>query len=347
MLIGLRGVGKTVLLRELRRMAAAEDYVTIQIEAHEGKALGALVILSMREVLAELDRVAGVAVKVKRAWSVLRSFIGSMKAKIGEVEIELGVLPERGTADSGDIEIDLPQLFIAIGEAAEDRGRAFALFMDEAQNLESRELGALIMAMHQMQQRQLPVTLIGAGLPILPTLAGDSKSYAERLFDFPDIGALSPADVGKALQDPARDAGASFEPEALEQINRLTKGYPYFVQEWGYHSWNAAPTPVISRQVVERASLDAVASLDASFFRVRYERLTNAEKLFLRAMAELGPGPHRSGDIAQARKVNVKSIGPVRASLIQKGMIYSPAHGDLAFTVPLFDEFMKRAIPAF
>jgi hypothetical protein len=203
------------------------------------------------------------------------------------------------------------------------------------------------MSMHRVQQRQLPLVLLGAGLPILPGLAGESKSYAERLFSFPDIGPLSAPDAAKALRDPAKAAGVVFDPKALNEVYRLTKGYHYFVQEWGYQAWNLAASSPITSQIVKKATATVIPRLDMNFFRVRYDRLTPGEKNFLRAMAELGAGPQRTGDIADALRVKVTSLGPVRAKLIKKGMIYSPAHGDMAFTVPLFGEFMVRAIPVF
>jgi hypothetical protein len=252
---------------------------------------------------------------------------------------------QKGAADSGDIEVDLPNLFIAIGEAATERSAAVALLIDELQYFNSKELGALIMAMHKAQQRRLPLVLVGAGLPILPALAGESKSYAERLFSFPPIGALSETDTWKALQDPAQAAGVSFEADAMHEIYRLTLGYPYFVQEWGYQTWTQANTSPIGLQVVQGATERVVQRLDENFFRVRFDRLTPSEKKFLRAMAEFGPGTQRTGDIATQLRVQVNSLGPVRAKLIRKGMIYSPAHGELAFTVPLFDTFMRRAMP--
>ena len=347
LLTGLRGVGKTVLLNEIKRMAAADGYHTIFIEAHEGKALGPLIAPYLRSLLYDLDRVAGAGDKVKRGLAVLRSFIGGLKLTIGDVSIGLDIDPEKGSADSGDLEIDLPKLFVAIGEAAEDRSSAVAIFIDEIQYFSKKELGALIMAMHQVQQHQLPLVLLGAGLPILPGMAGDSKSYAERLFSFPIIGALSKENTAKALQEPARGAGIAFEIDALDEVFQLTKGYPYFLQEWGYVAWNLATESPISLDVVRNAKSKVIPRLDENFFRVRYDRLTPSEKNFLRAIAELGPGAHRTGDIADALKVKVTSLGPVRAKLINKGMIYSPAHGDLDFTVPLFDDFMIRAIPTF
>lgn len=347
LLTGLRGVGKTVLLNEIERLATAGGYRTISIEAHEDKPLGQLIAPYLRRLLFDLDRIAGAGDKVKRGLAVLRSFIGTLKLSVNDVTIGLDIEPEKGAADSGDLEIDLPNLFVAIAEAAEDRKTAVAVFIDEVQYFSQKELGALIMALHKVQQRQLPLVLMGAGLPILPGLAGESKSYAERLFSFPDIGALSEADTAKALREPSQAVGVTFEPSALDEVFRLTKGYPYFLQEWGYQAWNLATSSPITLQIVQDATATVIPRLDQNFFRVRFDRLTPSEKNFLRAMAELGPGAHRTGDIAQTLGVKITSLGPVRAKLIKKGMIYSPAHGDMAFTVPLFNEFMVRAMPKF
>lgn len=347
LLTGLRGVGKTVLLNEIERMAKAESYRTIPVEAHEDKALGPLLAPHLRTILYELDRMAGAGDKVKRGLAVLRSFIGALKIEVGDVTFGLDIEPEKGAADSGDLEIDLPNLFVAVGEAAEERSSAVAVLIDEIQYFNQKELGALIMAMHKVQQRQLPLVLLGAGLPILPGLAGESKSYAERLFSFPDIGALSQPDAAKALREPAHAAGVVFEAPALAEVFRLTKGYPYFLQEWGYQSWNVAPASPITLQIVQDSTARVIPRLDQNFFRVRFDRLTPSEKNFLRAIAHLGDGAQRTGDIADALGVKISSLGPVRAKLIKKGMIYSPAHGDIAFTVPLFGEFMIRAIPNF
>jgi len=271
--------------------------------------------------------------------------MNGVKVTLGEIEVGLDIDPEKGAADSGDLESDLPNLFVAVAEASEERQIPVVLLIDELQYFNPKELSALIMAMHKMQQRQLPVILLGAGLPILPGLAGESKSYAERLFSFPDIGALSESDATRALRQPTRAGGVDFQDDALKEIFRLTQGYPYFLQEWGYQSWNRAPASPITLQVVQQATPTVIERLDQSFFRVRFNRLTGSERRFLRAMAGLGPGAHRSGDIADALGVKINSVGPVRASLIQKGMIYSPAHGDVAFTVPLFNEFMLRVMP--
>ncbi len=343
---GLRGVGKTVLLNEMDRMAREVEYRTVFIEASEQKPLAVLLVPQLRSLLYALDRVAGAGNKVRRGLAVLKSFVGAIKVSFGDVEFGLDIEPEKGTADSGDLEVDLPSLFIAIGEAAEERQSAVAIFIDEIQFFSKAELNALIMGMHKMQQRQLPLVLVGAGLPILPGLAGDAKSYAERLFSFPDIGPLQKEDAAKALQDPVMEEGVAFEADALEEIFQLTKGYPYFLQEWGYQAWNQAESSPITLQLVHETTKQVIARLDENFFRVRFDRLTDGEKKYLRAMAELGQGPYRTTDITE--KLGVESstaLSSVRSKLIKKGMIYSPAHGLLNFTVPLFDEFMRRVIP--
>lgn len=345
LMTGLRGVGKTVLLNEIERMAIKNDYRTILVEAHEAKPLALLLVPHLRRLLFELDRIAGVGNKARRGLAVLKSFVGSIKVSVGDVEFGLDTEPEKGSADSGDLEIDLTDLFVAVAEAAEERQTAIAILIDEIQYLDSSELSALIMAMHKMQQRQLPVVLIGAGLPILPGLAGDSKSYAERLFSFPDIGPLDEPEATKALRDPVVAVGESLDDGAIAEIYRLTKGYPYFLQEWGYQSWNHAISSPITLQIVEETTSLVERRLDENFFRVRFNRLTPREKNYLRAMAELGSGPQRTADVSDILGVKMTTLGPVRASLIKKGMIYSPSHGDMAFTVPLFDKFMLRAIP--
>jgi hypothetical protein len=328
-------------------MAQESGYRTVLVEAHEEKALGPLIAAPLKAVFFDLERIAQTGDRVKRGLRVLRSFLGGLKVKLGELEIGLDIDPETGAADSGDIEIDLPNVFEALGEAAKEKMTAVAILIDEIQYLSQKELGAIIMAMHRMQQRQLPVVLLGAGLPVLPGLAGESKSYAERLFAFPDIGALSEADSNQAISEPAIQGGVTLTAAALTETYRLTKGYPYFIQEWGYQMWNLAVSSPIDLELVQSAADSVVRRLDQNFFRVRFDRLTPGEKNFLRAMAQLGSGAIRSGDIANCLGVKVNSIGPVRSKLIKKGMIYSPAYGDMAFTVPLFDEFMKRAIPHF
>jgi hypothetical protein len=345
MLVGLRGVGKTVLLNKVREMAEAHDYSIVMIEATEGRSLPELLIPALRQILYQLDAMAGVSNKVKRGLRVLRSFVGAVKVKVADVEIGLDIDPEKGSADSGDLEADLSAMLVALGEAAQDRSRAVAVIVDELQYLSEAEMSALIMAVHRISQRQLPVVLVGAGLPQLVGLAGRSKSYAERLFVYPDIGPLAADDAKEALRGPIRAQGADITDAALEELVAVTHGYPYFLQEWGYQAWNLAASSTIDADVVRHATGVAIKKLDGSFFRVRFDRLTPREKDYMRALAELGPGAHRSGDIADVLGVKVQAVAPLRGGLIRKGMVYSPAHGDTAFTVPLFDEFMQRTMP--
>jgi len=346
-LVGLRGVGKTVLLNRIRQIAEDKNFDALLVEAHEDKSLPALLVPPLRRLLLKLDAGKDLSAKTKTGLRVLRSFIGSFKAKmkVGELaEVELGVEPEHGVADSGDLESDLGDLLLAVSQAAEERGASICLLIDELQYLSERELGALIMALHQVSQRNLPFILVAAALPHILGLRGSSKSYAERLFAFPAVGVLADDAARSALQVPAEANGASFTDDALDEIVAKTEGYPYFLQQWGYEAWNFAETRRITINDVEGATFRAVKQLDESFFRVRFDRLTRREKDFLFAMAAL-PGPQlRSGDVAEKLNVKGTAIGPVRSSLIAKGMIYSPAHGDVAFTVPLFDSFLKRQI---
>lgn len=343
--VGLRGVGKTLLLVRIQQIADALGYRTALIEAHESKSLAELLLPHLRRILLELDRQGALSTTVKTGLRVLKSFMSGLRIRYGDVELSLDIDPEVGAADSGDIEADLPELLAAVGRAARDRGGSVAFFLDELQYLSERDMSALIMALHRVSQQALPLTVVAAGLPQVVGLSGRSKSYAERLFDFPEAGALLAADATRALAVPAEQVGAHWQPAALDEIVIATRGYPYFLQEWGYHTWNTAPDPLITVADVIRATPLAVRRLDESFFRVRFDRLTPREKDYLRAMAELGPGPHRSGDIADRLSVTVERAGPLRGGLIGKGMIYSPAHGDTAFTVPLFDQFLRRIVP--
>jgi hypothetical protein len=345
LLVGLRGVGKTVLLNRIRIDAEARGIACVSLEAPEDRSLPALIAPALRATLLRLDRMEAADVAAKRALRALAGFIGAMKVKFGDVEVGLDVDPERGLADTGDLEADLADLLATSGEAAQARRTAVVLMIDELQYVDENQLAALIMALHRCAQRQLPVTLVGAGLPQLVGQTGRAKSYAERLFEFPEIGPLGPTAARQALTIPAERLGVQYEEPALTSILEDTQGYPYFLQEWGKHAWAVATESPISISDAGIATANALADLDASFFRVRFDRLTPAEKRYLRAMAELGPGSHRSGDVAATLGKAVNSVGPTRSALIAKGMIYSPAHGDTAFTVPLFDGFMKRTLP--
>lgn len=336
--IGLRGVGKTVLLNRFDQMAQEEGLVGAFIEAPETGDFEHLLAARLRSILIELDR-GTVSRAVKRALGTLKSFSYNLA---DGTSIALNVDAIEGSADSGVLAEDTTDLLVAVGEAVNDRGRGLLIAIDEVQYLAADELAALISAIHRTVQLGLPVILVGAGLPQLPGLAGNAKSYAERLFDFPEIGSLDRDDAKAVLATPAAEQGVEFSSDALDCLLGFTQGYPYFLQEWGYHVWNAAPESPITLDDVNLAARDVQRRLDENFFRVRMDRLTPAEKKYLSAMAELGPGPHRSGDIAAKLNVKVESVAPRRSGLIQKGMVYSPAHGDTAFTVPMFDDFLRR-----
>lgn len=344
-LVGLRGVGKTVLLDRMREDAESGGIQTLHIEAPEGRSLPALIAPQLRILLLKLSRNEQAKKFAQRALRALSGFAKGLKLKYQDIEVGVDLAPEAGLADNGDLEQDLQALLEAVGTAAQKAGTALIIFIDEMQYVAEEELAALIMVLHRCAQRKLPVALVGAGLPQLRGRMGDAKSYAERLFDFPEIGPLLPSAARIAITKPASDLRVTFDARAVEQIVEETKGYPYFLQEWGKHSWDAAFASPIKTADVRAASKTAVAALDESFFRVRFDRLTPAERKYLRAMAELGPGPHRSGDIATCLKRDVTSLGPTRNQLIAKGMIWSPNHGDTAFTVPLFDQFMRRIMP--
>ena len=345
LLIGLRGVGKTVLLDQLRTSAEAAGIHTLRMEAPEGRSLPALLSPQLRLALLRLSRSEAAKDLAQRGLRALAGFVSKLRVKYDDIEVGLDLEPEAGLADNGDLEQDLPELLAAAGEAAQRAGTALALFVDELQYVKERELAALIMALHRCAQQKLPITLVGAGLPQLRGIAGRAKSYAERLFSFAEIGQLSVADARRALEKPAQEQSIAFTEDALAIIVSETRGYPYFLQEWGKHAWDAASASPISAADVAAASALAIATLDQSFFRVRFDRLTPTERKYLRAMAELGPGPHRSGDVANAFERKVTTLAMTRNKLIYKGMIWSPAHGDTAFTVPLFDEFMRRILP--
>ncbi|KRE86256.1 AAA family ATPase [Rhodanobacter sp. Soil772] len=345
MILGLRGVGKTVLLNEIAREASERGYLIEQIEARDGEDLRQLLIHTLRKVLLQLDRSAQAIEAVKRSLRVLRSFIGNVTASAGGVDVTLGVDPEIGQADSGDLEADIKDVLVAAARAAQAASRPVALLIDELQYVPRVELGALIRAIHAINQAGLPLLLFGAGLPQLAGQAGDAKSYAERLFDFPRLDRLLEEDAYKAIREPVEEEGARIEDAALAEIYAQTRGYPYFLQEWGYNAWNVAAAKVITVDAATAATDQSIRKLDQSFFRVRFDRLTPLERDYMRYLAELGEGPQRSSDVAKAMGRGGSSLGPTRDNLIKKGMIYAPEHGLIAFTVPLFDEFMRRVMP--
>ncbi len=345
LLVGLRGVGKTVLLDQMRKDAETAGVHTVRIEAPEGRSLPALLAPQLRLALLRLSRVDSAKDMAQRGLRALAGFVKALKFTYTDIEIGIDFDPEPGLADNGDLEGDLAALLEQVGLAAKNGQTAVVIFVDELQYVKEDQLAALISALHRCAQGKLPLTVVGAGLPQLRGNTGRAKSYAERLFDFPMIGRLADSEAELAIVKPAKDAGVDYTPDAVSAIISQTRGYPYFLQEWGKHSWDVARESPITASDVDVASITAIAALDESFFRVRFDRLTPTEKTYLRAMAELGAGPHRSGDIAVKQGKAVTSLGPIRNNLIAKGMIWSPNHGDTAFTVPLFDEFMKRIMP--
>lgn len=344
LMVGLRGVGKTVLLNRLKNDAEITGIVCAQFESPENRNLPAMIVPSLRTALLKLDRVAGVGDKVSKAAKVLGSFISAARIKYDDMEFGFDLGKEAGVADSGDLDYDLTELLQAVGVAAKERHTAVVLFIDELQYVPEVQLAALISALHACAQKQLPIALVGAGLPQLVANVGRAKSYAERLFNFPVIGELTQEAATEALQRPVNQKNVRFSDEAVAEILMQTKGYPYFLQEWGSHSWAVAQDDVVTKEDAMLATQLAITQLDSDFFRVRFDRCTPMEKNYMRAMAEIGAAAPRSGDIAATMKKEVNQVAPLRQSLITKGMIYSPAHGDTAFTVPLFADYMKRTM---
>ena len=344
-LVGLRGVGKTVLLDQMRKDVEALGALTLRIEAPEDRSLPALLAPQLRTTLLGLSKVDAARDLARKSLRALAGFAKALKLKYGDIEVGVDLEAEAGLADNGDLETDLSVLLQQVGLAAKSANTILVMFIDELQYVQEDELSALISAMHRCAQEKLPLTLVAAGLPQLVGRAGKAKSYAERLFDYPEIGPLSNSEASIALTRPAADLDVRFHDTAVDEIFRCTFGYPYFLQEWGKHVWDLAPSSPITKADVERASDVALAALDENFFRVRFDRCTPAERRYLRAMAELGPGPHRSGDIAQTLSQKVITLAPLRNRLIRKGMIWAPSHGDTAFTVPLFHDYLARVMP--
>ncbi len=339
-LLGLRGTGKTVLLNKIEELAEKHGHLTSFIEAPEGKSLATLLYPKISQVLRKLSLVENAKAKAHDAKRALRSFASTFRVKMGDFEVSVD--PESGVADSGNLEFDLTELFVKVGETAKIAGKAWTLLIDEVQYLSEEELASLIVAIHRIGQKQLPIMFFGAGLPQTAALTGDAKSYAERLFNYPAIGPLDEVFAIIAIKQPIEEEEKAITDEALDMIIKQTEGYPYFLQEWAFQAWNIADQSPIDKDDVEAASIAALQRLDDGFFRVRYARLTPKEREYVMAMASLGKGPYRSSDVADVLKGNVRSYGPRRAKIISKGMIYSPAHGDIAFTVPLFEEYLQR-----
>lgn len=343
---GLRGVGKTVLLTSIWNRAEDDGMIVVALETPEGRSLPGVLVPALRANLLRLDRIKRATEGVTRALRALAGF-AKLKVKYADLEIGLDIEPEAGLADSGDLDADLADLLVAVGQAARERQTAVVLAIDELQYVPEAQLASLIAALHRAAQREVPITMIGAGLPQLLGQMGNAKSYAERLFEFVALGPLEPSAAADAIRLPIEREDEQIDDHAVAAIIAETQGYPYFLQEWGKHSWNEASESPITAEDVQSASALAIAELDTSFFRVRFDRLTPKEKHYLRAMAELGQGPHRSGDVATVLQASVTTLAATRNSLMKKGMLFSPSHGDTAFTVPLFDAFMRRVMPSF
>ena len=341
---GLRGVGKTVLLGTFEQRARDRSWVTIEAEITKDTPFGPRIAVLVRRALFEIAPRAHWTDRMKRLARVLKSFSLTVSPE-GAITAGLDVEPLEGSADSGDLVHDLTELMVALGEAARERGSGVALLFDEVQFLAAGELTAVIVALHKTVQRALPITLVGAGLPQIPRLAGEAKSYAERLFTFPDIGPLPADDARRALVEPARAGGLAFDAQAADRVVAITQGYPFFVQEYGRTLWNQVPGPIVRPVDVEAVVSIVEGDLDSGFFKVRADRTTALELRYLRAMAELGPGPYRTADIAVTLGRSVEQLGPIRSRLIDKGLIYTPSYGIAAFTVPHFDRYLVRTRP--
>lgn len=339
-LLGLRGTGKTVLLNEIERISDEIGHVTSYIEAPEDKNLASLLLPKAQQTLRRLSNVQAAKHAAIKALRALRSFASTFQISTGDFDVS--IKPLTGTADSGDLELDLVDLFIEIGNTASAANKGWTLLIDEVQYLKEKDLSALIVAIHRASQRSLPIVVVAAGLPQIAKLAGDAKSYAERLFAFPQVGPLAYSSAVDAIRKPIENVGESITDEAINSIYKKTEGYPFFLQEWGFHAWSLSSSSPIDVGDVDKASIHALRRLDEGFFKVRLDRLTNAELDYVRAMASLGSGPYKSSDVASKLGKEPNSLGPRRASTINKGMIYSPNYGEIAFTVPMFDDFIRR-----
>ncbi len=344
-LTGLRGVGKTVLLQEFRRMGQSRDWVCQPLEAGQGMRFPQAMAELVRKVLLRLSPAQNVADRARRALGVLRSFQMRWNLPDGAGELSMGLDPVPGWADSGLLDEDLAALFTEVGAAARERGKGVLVTVDEVQYLKSKDLAALIVGLHQVNQEQLPFLVVAAGLPSVPALAGEAKSYAERLFNFRWINSLGADDARAALVEPADEEGVVWQPAALDRIVDETRGYPYFLQEFGKQAWDQAEGPAqITASDVATAVPMAVDELDTGFFRVRIDRTTDSERDYLVAMASLGAGPYASGRVASTMGKDTPGVGPVRDKLIKKGLCYAPRWGEIDFTVPLFNDFVRRCL---
>jgi hypothetical protein len=344
LLTGLRGVGKTVLLGEFSRLAGRLDYVHEHIEISEDGKLPLRLAGAMRKAIVKIDTKKRVGEAVVRVLGLLKAF--SLTLPDGTA-LNIDVPAVHGLTDSGDLAGDLAGLFEELGNLAKAHGTGVLITIDEMHYIPIRTLEPLIMGLHRANQLGLPITIAGAGLPSLPAVAGEAKSYAERLFTFPTIDSLSDEEAAEALTVPAAVEKVDWANDAVARLYELSRGYPYFIQEFGRQAWNLADEDagIITEDDVERSARIAIDELDSGFFQVRTGKTTDQERAYLRAMAELGSGIVLSADVAKLLHKKTTQVGPVRDSLLKKALCYSPRHNELAFTVPMFDEFMKRWMP--
>lgn len=344
LITGLRGVGKTVLLGAFEERARDRGWVTVEAEVTKSGDFGERMAGLVRRAVFQIAPRARWKDRTRRAAAVLKSFSLTLSPE-GSVTAGLDIEALEGMADTGSLGEDLTDVLVALGEAAREHDTGVVFLLDEVQFLSLQELEALIAALHKTVQRQLPITLVGAGLPQLPRLAGEAKSYAERLFHFPIIDRLEPEEAAEALTKPAKPLGVAYTPNAVEAIIEYTQGYPYFLQEYGKFLWDLTESPPIDAEAVEAAQPSVESKLDSSFFRVRADRTTTLELQYLRAMAELGAEPQPAKDVARLMGRTSEQLGPTRSRLIEKGLLYTPGYGLAAFTVPQFDRYMRRAHP--
>jgi hypothetical protein len=334
---GLRGVGKTVLLNAFEDIAIDRGWIAVQREFDERTSLPAVVARSAKRILSDLQPGRKIAERIRSSFAGLGTF--SLKDPNG---FELSYTPSAGTT-ADVLGEDFVDLLLALGQAAEEKGRGVAFLLDEVQFVPAEEFGPFVVGLHRLNQKALPVTCVAAGLPSLPALVSEAKSYAERLFEYPRIDRLSRPDAIKALRDPARSRKATFDEDALDYIFRQTEGYPYFLQQYGKYAWDVASAGRITKEDARVGGREAQRRLDDGFYQVRYERASAAERDFLSAMSRCAGPPYAVTDVTQELgKADQRSISVRRSALIKKGLIYVPRHGTVDYTVPRFADYLHR-----
>jgi len=342
-LVGLRGVGKTVLLNAMRSQAVRAGWGTGKLEARPDQAIRRPLGAALHMALRELGHPAPTGVL-----STLKAFVERAASPTAKAydrwNSGISAPTVTGRGDSGDIEIDLVELLGDVAGLGADKGKGVAIFIDEMQDLGADDVSALCAACHELGQQGLPLIIVGAGLPHLPAVLSASKSYSERLFSYSRIDRLDRESADLALAVPAADEAAQFTPDALAEMYRITSGYPYFVQAYGKTVWDVAPRSPITAEDVAVAAPQAEHELAVGFFGSRLERATSAEREYLRAMADADPddaGAVLSARVAEVLARKPQSLSPARDALIKKGLIYASERGRIAFTVPLFGRFLR------